>query len=68
MSDGKPWYKSKILWAALFTIVLGLIPLLLDLFKIIIPQSIELATAILTFISGALTLIFRVLFTNQAVV
>jgi hypothetical protein len=68
MIEGKPWYRSKILWMAVLTIALGLIPLLMDLFKIIIPQSFELATAILTFISGALTLIFRVMFTNQPVV
>jgi hypothetical protein len=68
MIEGKPWYKSKILWMALLTIALGVIPLLLDLFKVIMPQAVELWTAVLTFVSGALTLIFRVFFTNQPVV
>jgi xanthine/uracil permease len=68
MADSKKWYESKILWAAVVTILLGLVPLLADLFKVIIPQSIEVATAVLTFISGFLTLIFRVLFTNQPIV
>jgi hypothetical protein len=63
--DAKKWYTSKILWAAVVTIVLGAIPLIADLLRIVMPQSLEVATAIMTFVSGICTLVFRVLFTNQ---
>jgi hypothetical protein len=65
--EPKKWYTSKILWVAVVMIILGAIPLVADLLKVVMPQSLEVATAILTFISGILTLVFRVLFTNQPI-
>jgi hypothetical protein len=61
------FYQSKIFWAAMLTIFLGAIPLLADFLKIVMPQSLEVVTAILTFVSGLLTLVFRVFFTNQVI-
>ena len=61
------FYQSKIFWAALVTILLGSIPLVSDLFKVVMPQSLQLVTAILTFISGILTMIWRLFFTTQAI-
>ncbi len=49
------------------TISLGAIPLVADLLKVVIPQNLEVVTAILTFISGILTLVWRLFFTNQEI-
>jgi ABC-type thiamin/hydroxymethylpyrimidine transport system permease subunit len=63
----KKWYASKIVWASLITILLGMIPLVADLLKIVLPQSLEIVTAILTFASGILTLVWRLFFTVQPI-
>jgi hypothetical protein len=63
----KPWYRSKILWAAVVTMLLGFVPLLLDFFKALPLFSVPVITAFLTLISGILTLIWRVFFTDQVI-
>jgi hypothetical protein len=61
------FWQSKIFWAALVTILLGTIPLVADLLKVVIPQNLEVVTSILTFISGVLTLVWRLFFTSQVI-
>jgi hypothetical protein len=63
----KKWYQSKILWAAIVTILLGVVPLVLEFIKAVAPSSLTTAAAVFTLISGVLTLIWRVFFTNQPI-
>ncbi len=63
----KKWYLSKIVWASLITVLLGVIPLVADLLKVVMPQALEQVTAFLTFASGLLTLTWRLFFTSQPI-
>jgi len=63
--EPKKWYQSKILWSAVVTILLGAVPLILDLLQVIAPETLSVVTALLTCISGMAILVFRVLFTNR---
>jgi hypothetical protein len=63
----KKWYTSKILWAAVVTMLLGIVPLVLDFFKAVPLFSFPMVSAALTLLSGILTLVWRLFFTNQPI-
>jgi hypothetical protein len=63
----KKWYTSKILWAAVVTMLLGIVPLVLDFNNSVPLVSIPFLSALLTLVSGILTLVWRLFFTNQPI-
>ncbi len=67
MVTSKKWYASKIFWASFVTILIGLVPLLLEFFRTVMPTSMTTIAAVLALISGVLTMIWRLFFTDQAI-
>jgi hypothetical protein len=61
----KKWYQSKILWAAVVTMLVGCVPLAYEFLKVVMPTYLVLISAATTLVSGLLTLVWRVFFTNQ---
>jgi hypothetical protein len=58
MIDGvKKWYQSKIFWAALVAILLGIVPLFLEFFKVVMPNYEVTIVAVATLINGILTML-----------
>ena len=63
----KKWYQSKIFWASVVTILIGIVPLGLEFARTIAPNSVTTIAAVATLVSGALTLVWRVFFTDQPI-
>jgi anti-sigma-K factor RskA len=63
-ATSKPWWQSKIIWSSAVVILAGLIPLLTDLFKTVLPTAVPVVVAIITFLSGVVILIFRAFFSG----
>ena len=59
----KSWYKSKIVWLGVITTLLGVLPLIDELFR----QSPITIPSIITLITGVLIVIVRVWFTDPLV-
>jgi hypothetical protein len=56
----KPWYQSKIVLAGIVTTLISILPLVGELLN----QADITPTSIITLITGALTVIFRIWFTD----
>jgi hypothetical protein len=54
------WYQSKVIWIAVGTIVVGVVPLAVTLISAVAPDALTFATAIGAFIVGVINIILRV--------
>ena len=57
--DTKKWYQSLTIQIGILTALAGLVPLILDLLKVLNPAWGEVATAIGVFVLGLLQIIRR---------
>lgn len=63
----KKWYQSKILWASVVVMLTGIIPLAFEFLKVVMPGYLVILSAAVTLVSGLLTLVWRVFFTDQVI-
>jgi hypothetical protein len=59
----KPWYQSKILWASVITFLIGVMGLVGEFLQ----KADYSPFAITLLLSGVLTFVFRVWFTDQPI-
>jgi hypothetical protein len=58
----KPWWKSKLIWTGLAMSLMGILPLINDLVKVISPDSLIITQAIIVFAGGIITVLLRIWF------
>ena len=63
----KPWYASKVVWMGVITTLLGVLPLVNVYANVVAPQTVTIVAGTGALISGILTVILRVWFTDTAV-
>jgi antibiotic biosynthesis monooxygenase (ABM) superfamily enzyme len=63
----KPWYQSKLVWTGVLTTILGIAPLVATYVKLISPGAAMIADATVVLVSGIVTVILRVWFTDTAI-
>lgn len=60
-----PWYSSKIVWLGVISTLLGIIPLVNELVRVVAPGAIVTVDAVLALIAGVATVVARIWFTNS---
>lgn len=63
----KKWYESKMAWLGIITTVLGVLPLIGVYVEAVAPEVAAVAGATIALISGVLTVVLRVWFTDTAI-
>ena len=58
--DSKPWYQSKVIWLGVATVLVGIVPLAVQLAQAISPDNVTIETAVGAFLVGVLNIILRV--------
>lgn len=58
----KPWWKSKLILTGIAMSLMGVLPLINELVKVISPDSLIVTQAIIVFVGGVITILLRVWF------
>lgn len=63
-TNSKSFVQSKIDWAGILIVVLGVLPLVLDLINVVAPEAAVVAGAIVAFVGGLTVIVLRTWFSD----